>query len=86
METSYDLMWLTLLNSDVNDIANLCSTNKISNVICDDPDFWYAKFNYDQLPIITPITYNNVNIKQIAQYYKKVFYSCPWIIIKYFNY
>src|SRR3972149_8084782 len=47
-EISNDILYEIMIKSQINDIFNLCLTNKnINNKICNDQNFWERKFIYD---------------------------------------
>jgi len=40
---------------NINDVMNLCATNKIIQAVCDDDYFWKHRFELDY-PDLSPIT------------------------------
>ncbi len=65
-----DLYYEILLNSDIEDIDNLCMINKSFNNICQSKYFWIDKFNKDKLPLIKK---HNKTVDWVIEY-KKVLY------------
>ena len=54
-----DINYQILLNTDIRDLASLCSTRKLSH-ICYDNTFWHMKFKHDNI-ILPPHIYPNMN-------------------------
>jgi hypothetical protein len=54
-----DLLYEYMLNSDINDIKNLCQIDKAANQICHSSEFWTNKMLHDNLPIHKDV--NNMN-------------------------
>jgi hypothetical protein len=52
VELPEDIIYNLLLNADIKTINNLCQTNKIANKYCKNKQFWFDKFNRDNLPQI----------------------------------
>lgn len=52
VELPEDVIYNLLLNADIKTINNLCQTNKIANKYCKNKQFWYDKFNRENLPQI----------------------------------
>lgn len=51
-ELNSDILYAVLLKSDIDTIENLCLLDKRMTNFCNDKNFWHAKFELDNLPII----------------------------------
>lgn len=58
-----------LINTKTNRLKYVCMTDKNTLRICSNNNFWYEKFNHDQLPIINP----GHTINQWISEYDRVF-------------
>src|SRR5438445_3529228 len=56
-----DALYTLLLNTDINEIKNTCSINRLNSSICSQKQFWELKFNHDNIPFITNKDFTNVN-------------------------
>ncbi|HSW76412.1 MAG TPA: hypothetical protein VLG50_05180 [Candidatus Saccharimonadales bacterium] len=46
-----EITYSYLLNTNINDLKNLCQTNKNIYELCNDIHFWYTKFEKNNLPL-----------------------------------
>ena len=62
-----DLLYQILLQTDINDMENVCLINKNTIKICHNVHFWIDKLNKDHINYDLPLP---TNLNDIIQYYK----------------
>lgn len=66
MYTNKDSLYNIMLQSDPDQLINLCKTNKLANNICKNKQFWIDKFN--TYNFFLPVIYNTDDWNNLRQF------------------